>query len=165
METKAFPIRAQTEAQPPPSRITSISFRLDRTEPEQLGWDLNHPYVETFWLPTIGPTSTLLLRFVGRNVATETYKLFDPAEIAIRLGLSRGTGRHSPVAKTINRLAYFDLATIDSEPEDTDLQVTVCSNVPELPPPHQTRWPDYLRILHSRAVAHHHIDSVKAASR
>ena len=57
METKAFPIRAQTEAQPPPSRITSISFRLDRTEPEQLGWDLNHPYVETFWLPTIGPTS------------------------------------------------------------------------------------------------------------
>ena len=156
---------AATNDRRPAFHLTSISLRLNESETGALGWGLNHPYVETFWLPVIGPTSTLMLRFVGRHVTSENYKLFDPAEIAVCLGVSPGTGRHSPIAKTITRLTYFDLAVIDSSDGDTDFRVTFPSTVPEVPARKQNRWPEYLRILHSRAVARQHIDSGKEQSR
>ncbi len=155
----------QPEEQRPPFHITSISFRLDRSDTATLGWDLNHPYIETFWLPAIGPTSTLLLRFLGRHVTADNYNSFDPAEIATCLGISTSTGRNSPVTKTIKRLAYFDLAVIDSADDDTNIRVTVPATVPGVPPRKQTGWPEYLRILHSRAVARQHLESGKAPSR
>ncbi len=145
--------------------LTSISLRLNHTEADGLAWDLNHPYVETFWLPVIGPTSTLMLRFVGRHVPSEDYKLFDPAEIAVCLGVSAGTGRNSPFAKTIKRLTYFDLAAIDSADDDTDFRVTFPSTVPEVPWRKQKNWPEYLRIMHSRATARQHIDAGREPGR
>lgn len=149
----------------PAFHLTSISVRADRTETEELRWDLNHSYVEMFWLPVIGPTSTLFLRFVGRNVSLESFKLFDPSEIAVCLGVNGGTGRHSPISKTISRLAYFELVCVDSVVGDTDLRVTVPLKVPQVPPRRQIQWPEYLRILHSRAVARQHIDAGKDQTR
>lgn len=155
---------ASTERRPE-FHLTSISLRLDQTEQGVLAWNLNHPYIETFWLPVIGPTSTLMLRFVGRHVPSGDYKLFDPAEIAVCLGVSPGTGRNSPLTKTIKRLTYFELAAIDSADDDTDFRVTFPSTVPELPLRKQRNWPEYLRILHSRATARQHIDAGKEQSR
>ena len=141
--------------------ITSISFRLADIRSIG-GWELNHPYVETFWLPAIGPTSTLLLRYVGRNTRTSEYTTFDNTELAVCLGLgSGGTGRNGPVAKTIKRLTRFGLATIDSATDASDMFVTVLPKVPVVREGLRSKWPSHLHILHARATARQHLEVAK----
>lgn len=158
--TNPTPIDDVSHQPRPAFHLTSISFRLDNTVPTN-GWNLTHPYVETFWLPAIGPTAMLMLRFVGRHVTTAHYKVFDPAEVGICLGISASSGRNSPMAKTVKRLTYFDLAVIDSGDDDTNYRVTIPAAVPEVPARLHRKWPEHLRILHARAVARQHIDSAK----
>jgi hypothetical protein len=155
---------AACQMQPPAFHLTSISFRLTDTDPTGHGWSLTHPYVETFWLPVIGPTATLMLRFIGRHVTTSSYKVFDPAEVSFCLGVSARTGRHSAMPKTVKRLTYFNLAVIDSNDDDTDYRVTIPPSLPEVPAPLRHKWPEHLRILHTRAIARHHLDSAKERS-
>jgi hypothetical protein len=145
----------------PPFHITSISFRMADLRSIS-GWDLNHPYVETFWLPVIGPTSTLMLRYIGRQDRTLEYTTFDSSELATCLGLGGGsTGRNGSVARTVKRLTQFGLASIDSTNDTTDMLVTVVPQVPIVRESLRTRWPEDLRILHSRAIARQHLEVAK----
>ncbi len=139
-----------------PLQLDTLSIRLEELD-KASGWDLNHPYLETFWLPVIGPTSTLLLRYVGRHVRSSNYTVFDTSDVALCLGVGAGIGRHSPIVKTVQRLARFDLARVDSVEDDPNLRLTVDSHVPPVPPGFQRKWPEHLRVLHSRAVARQHI--------
>ena len=65
------------------------------------------------------------------------------------------------VAKTIKRLTQFGLASIDSASDTSDMLVTVVPRVPIVKESLRTRWPEDLRILHSRAVARQHLEIAK----
>ena len=159
--TRHSPQRPLGSNENTPFHITSISFRLADIRSIG-GWDLNHPYVETFWLPVIGPTSTLMLRYVGHNAQTSEYTKFDTTELATCLGLGGGgTGRNGPVAKTIKRLTRFGLTSIDSASDTSDMLVTVMPRVPTVKESLRSKWPEHLRILHSRAIARQHLEIAK----
>jgi hypothetical protein len=81
---------------------------------DTVGHDPRSLYVETFWLPTLGPTAVLLLR----HLATR----FDPpsagielavAETSQALGVGNRDGSSSPIVRSLARLEQFDLACAD----------------------------------------------------
>jgi hypothetical protein len=76
-----------------------------------LGHDPRSWYVETFWLPTLGPTSLLLLRHLADRFEEHPEGLALPvADTAAALGLGPRDGEQSPLVRTIDRLQQFDLA-------------------------------------------------------
>ncbi|MEZ5171917.1 MAG: hypothetical protein R3A49_14425 [Acidimicrobiia bacterium] len=106
-----------------------------------IGHDPRSHYVEKFWLPTLGPTSLLLLR----HLATR----FDqsPEGIEIRLastsqalGVGAREGASSPLVRSLTRLAQFDLACDDGRGT-----VAVRRNVPPVNRRHLKRLPADLR--------------------
>src|SRR5690348_6469542 len=81
---------------------------------DTLGFDPRSLYVETFWLPTLGPTSVLLLRHLAARLDREP-KGFELAltETSQALGLGAREGNSSPLVRTLARLVQFDLACDD----------------------------------------------------
>ena len=114
------------------------------------GFALDDPYLERCWLPILGPTSVLLLRrmpVLWKN---------DPAigvpvdELAFVLGLGHGTGRHSPVWRTVDRLARFNFAY-----RVKDNQVDVYTEVPPLNARHLASLPPSVRDAHDQLLTAH----------
>jgi hypothetical protein len=79
---------------------------------DTLGHDPRSLYVETFLLPTLGPTCVLLSRHLAQRFELEPGGFdVDVAETSVVLGLGPREGNQSPVMRTLLRLAQFDLAT------------------------------------------------------
>ncbi len=81
---------------------------------DTLGHDPRSLYVETFWLPTLGPSSPLLSRrlspsFDGHPEGVECLV----AETSQSLGLGFRKGRSSPLRRSLSRLIQFDMARPD----------------------------------------------------
>lgn len=74
------------------------------------GFALDHPYLEQCWAPIVGPTSVLLLRRMPMLWREGLSVEVDPAELAASLGLGTGTGRNSPLVRTLDRLERFGFA-------------------------------------------------------
>jgi hypothetical protein len=88
---------------------------------DTLGHDPRSWYAETFWLPTLGPTSLLLLRhladrFERVDAGTQRISLV-VTETAAALGLGTGTSEHAPLMRSMSRLVQFDLACRHTEHE------------------------------------------------
>lgn len=78
---------------------------------DALGHDPRSTYVETFWLGTLGPSTTWLLRRVAYGLeASPTGFDLDLSVCARELGLGDKGGRHSVFARSLGRLAQFDVA-------------------------------------------------------
>lgn len=78
---------------------------------DTLGHDPRSSYVERFWLPRLGPSTTFLLRHLANELdAAPAGVDLDLVEVATRLGLGHNRGRHSPFARSLTRLVQFDLA-------------------------------------------------------
>lgn len=78
---------------------------------DTLGHDPRSEYVERFWLPTLGPTTLLLLRRIATHFDTTDDDLtFDVAELSQSLGLGSREGTSSPLFRSLERLVQFDLA-------------------------------------------------------
>ena len=79
---------------------------------DSLGFDPRSVYVEAFWLPVLGPSTTWLLRrlVAGLDDAPEGYEL-PLSETARSLGLGDRGGRNSPFIRAIARTVQFELAT------------------------------------------------------
>jgi len=79
---------------------------------DRLGFDPRSPYVEQFWLPVLGPSSIWLLRRLGAglDVHPDGHEV-DLIELAAELGLGAGSGRHSPLIRTMDRCCRFTLAS------------------------------------------------------
>ncbi len=73
--------------------------------------ELRGDYVERFWLGVLGPATTLLLRRFARGFVErpDGFRV-DPADTAGALGMGRGTGRNSMIARTIDRACQFGTA-------------------------------------------------------
>ena len=111
---------------------------------DTLGHDPRSLYVERFWLPTLGPTSLLLLRRIAAGLDEHPDGLrLDVAELSQALGLGHREGASSPLVRSLDRLAQFDLAC--GAPDGT---YAVRRNVPPVNRRHVRRLPERLRDEH-----------------
>jgi hypothetical protein len=112
---------------------------------DTLGHDPRSSYVETFWLPTLGPTAVLLLRHLANKFEQHPEGLELPvADTSQALGLGQRDGNSSPIVRTLNRLSQFDLAC-----DDGHGTVAVRRNLPPVNPRHVRRLPAQLQSEHA----------------
>jgi hypothetical protein len=150
----------QTTLAAPPRRGVDVSFEVDAapeipptlhivpwTDPviDTLGHDPRSWYVEQFWLPIVGPTSTWLLRrIVGRFDAEPDGFDLDLDETARALGLGGREGRHSPFQRALNRCVSFKLARPHGP-----AALSVRRRIPPLTRQRLDRLPPALQKLHA----------------
>lgn len=85
------------------------------------GYDARSEYAEAFWLGVLGPSTTLLLRYLARTLeAHPEGTTIDLSECATALGLGGKGGHHSPFMRSIRRAIQFGLAR---QLSPTELQV------------------------------------------
>jgi hypothetical protein len=114
---------------------------------EQVGFDPRSHYVETFWLPVLGPSTTLLFRRLAHRLALEPEGFpFDPESTAVALGLGGVGGRHSPFRRAIERGVRFGFA------ERTIRALRVRTKVGRVPRQQLERLHPSLQELHRRFV-------------
>lgn len=108
------------------------------------GVDPRDPYVERFWLPVLGPSTVLLLRRFARGFE-EQPKGFrvGTADTALALGLGRGTGRSSPIMRTVDRAATFGMLR-----HGGDGRIEARTHMPLLAARHVQQLTPVLRRLH-----------------
>jgi hypothetical protein len=111
---------------------------------DTLGYDPRSRYVETFWLPTLGPTALLLLRHLAdrfdRHPGSVELTVSDTSHA---LGLGQRDGTSSPIVRTLTRLAQFDLAC-----DDGAGSVAVRRNLPPVNRRHLRRLPQAVQAAH-----------------
>ncbi len=112
------------------------------------GHDPRSPYVETFWLPVLGPSTVLLLRRLAGllDAAPDGFDL-DLDDTAAALGLGGRTGRHAPFQRTLERCLAFAVA------ERVGDTLAVRRHLPPLARRHLVRLPSSLQDCHELAVA------------
>ncbi len=130
------------------------------------GYDVRSLYVETFWLPVIGPSATCLARAVARmlDVGPQGVTVCMD-DLAASIGLAAGTGRHSVFRRTLRRCIAFGIAqpagfdpaasadfagtnASDSEPQGALLMVYFARYLPPIGPRMLAALPQRLRSLH-----------------
>jgi hypothetical protein len=106
--------------------------------------DCRSHYVETFWLPVLGPSATWLLRRVADRLETapEGFDL-DLDETARSLGLGASDRQHSPVRRSIERCLRYGMAR-----RTGGEAVAVRRHVPPLPDRQLIRLPTEVQELH-----------------
>ena len=79
---------------------------------ENFGHAPRSTYVETYWLPILGPSATWAMRRLTAwlDAAPEGYDL-PLSDFGRELGLGAGTGRNAAVVRTLARLVTFGMAT------------------------------------------------------
>jgi hypothetical protein len=129
---------------------------------DTLGHDPRAPYPERFWLPTLGPTALLLLRHIAYwfDRAPGGFSL-DLAETSRCLGLGERVGRNSPIARSLERIVQFDLATHEA----VGATLAVRRHVPPINRRHVRRLPPSLQHEHDDWVNAHLAEPPLAATR
>jgi hypothetical protein len=112
---------------------------------DTVGHDPRSLYVETFWLPTLGPTALLLLRHLATRFDERPGPVELPvAEASQALGLGDREGHSSPIVRSLARLETFDLACSDGQ-----TTVAVRRNLPPVQRRHLRRLPSNLQSMHA----------------
>lgn len=126
-------------------RIPVVALEL----PVSCGVEPPSSYVETYWLPMLGPSATWALRRIAAWLASAPPSgLWLPVEpLARSLGLGSAAGRNCPMRRTLARLVDFRMAVID---EDRDV-LAVRTVIPPLTDRQVARLPEHL-------VPHHDAD-------
>lgn len=101
-------------------RIAATGRLLVGWQPARSSDILGHParsiYVETFWLPLVGPSAVLALRRLTTWLEHEPDGItVSIAILSSCLGIGTGTGRRAPVVRTLARLVDFKIASHDGE--------------------------------------------------
>ncbi len=128
---------------------------------DTLGHDPRAPYPERFWLPTLGPTAFLLIRYMAHRFdgAPDGFTL-DLAETSRCLGLGERHGRNSPLARSLGRIIQFDLAA-----QHDGETLAVRRHVPPINRRHVRRLPPSAQEEHDAWVRAHLTDTPLAATR
>ena len=81
-----------------------------------IGFDVRDVYVETYWLPILGPSAVLAARrLTAWLTADPDGVVIDLVELGESLGVGAGTGRHTQINRTLSRLIDFRLARITDD--------------------------------------------------
>jgi hypothetical protein len=115
---------------------------------DNLGHDPRSAYVETFWLPVLGPSTTWLLRHLTTRLeeSPEGVEL-DVDETARSLGLGERLGPNAPFARTLKRCVDFGMAEWRGP-----LHLAVRRRLPPLARRHLRRLPESLQARHDAAA-------------
>jgi hypothetical protein len=107
------------------------------------GYPPRGEYVENFWLGTLGPTATWLLRRLdaGFDQQPEGYEI-DLADTARTLGLGFSPHPSNPFTKAITRCTIFGLAQFVGD------ALAVRRRIPPLPQRHLQRLPQAVQTAH-----------------
>lgn len=119
------------------------------------GFRLNHPYIEVCWITVLGPTGVMLLRRVSDLWTGELSPTIDIADLAHMVGVGTGTGRQSPIWRTITRLERFRLAR-SAGPG----QLEIFTELPPLDAPALGRCSTWTRDQHARILDAHLADLI-----
>lgn len=114
-----------------------------------LGHDPRSRYVELFWLSTLGPSTTWLMRRIAAELdaSPDGFEL-RTADTAAEMGLGGRGGRNSVFARSIDRACQFSLAR-----REGDHQIFARRKVPGLAARNVARLPERLRRLHAEWAA------------
>jgi hypothetical protein len=109
-----------------PNQVVTLT-PIPHPEPRiaQIGFDLSSPYVEQCWSPVIGPSATLLLRRLPVLWRDELPARLPAGELSLSLGLGAGTGPHSRLLHTLDRLGRFGLVGYDPVAATVDVYLQV----------------------------------------
>jgi hypothetical protein len=125
------------------SQPTLMVVALDDPSSDGFGHDVRSSYVETYWLPLLGPSALWAARRLGVWLEADPAGFEVPLESLSRsLGLGRGTGRQSPIVRTLARLAHFGMANADG------FTYAARRRFPSLTPRHINRLPECLVLGH-----------------
>jgi hypothetical protein len=114
------------------------------------GFDPRGAYVERFWLGVIGPSAVFLIRRFARGLEEHPAGFrIDLGDTARAIGLGGGTGRQSPVVRTIDRACMF--GTMRRVADD---QLEVRTHLPRLTRRQLERLPLAVRRSHDAWLAH-----------
>ncbi len=112
---------------------------------DTLGHDPRSTYVEQYWLSILGPSATLLLRRLARDLETspDGFQL-DPGQWALEMGVGAKGGKHGPFWRSIDRICRFGAARRNGR------SLAVRRRLPPLTRRQVDRLPDQLRVAHQR---------------
>lgn len=83
---------------------------------DHCGYDARHVYVETYWLPILGPSAVLAVRRIAEWLDSQPAGVsVGLVEFGASLGIGTGTGRHTQINRTLMRLVDFGMARISSD--------------------------------------------------
>jgi len=138
-------MRPETDALTQP-RLSSLRIEawLDPVV-DEVGYDPRSSYVETYWLPVLGPSTTWLLRRLAAHLDARPGGVdLDMEELARALGLGERSGPNAPFARTVKRCVDFQMAEWRGE------SLAVRRHLPPLALRHLRRLPDSLQKRHAR---------------
>ncbi len=133
-----------------PTTLTGLLHIRPWTDPliDRLGFDPRSRYVERFWLATLGPSTTWLLRHIAAGLDEHPEGFDLPLiETARSLGLG-GEGRNSPFMRALARCCQFEMA----RPLGDDV-LSVRRRLPPLNRRQLHRLPPGVQQEHDRWVA------------
>ncbi len=114
---------------------------------DEVGYDPRSSYVETFWLPVLGPSTTWLLRHLIIRLEESPGGIeMDVEDTARSLGLGERLGPNAPFARTLKRCVDFDMAEWRGPG-----RLAVRRLLPPLARRHLRRLPDSLQARHEAA--------------
>lgn len=102
------------------------------------------PYVETFWLPVIGPTTLLLLRRANSHLDARRTGEIPTELLAQSLGLGPSISRSSKLSDTLDRAERYGFAKLSFQGDE----LRVRTHAPPLPERYVKRLPAPLQSLH-----------------
>lgn len=118
---------------------------------DAMGFDARSDYVERFWLPVLGPCSTLLLRRLADALEQGPRPLtLDVDELAHELGVGIRSGPTAPLRRSLARLERFGLARLASGGHGI---LEVRRALPPLARAQVARLPEALRAAHEAHAA------------
>jgi len=136
------PVEAPT---PPPQPLGRLGV-LPWLDPERddTGHDPRSAYVETFWLPLLGPSTTLLLRRLADEFDAEPRGFeIDCAALSREIGLGPRLDRRGSFARTLERCDKFNMVQLSGE------LLYVRRLIPRLSDRQVARLGNRLRALHA----------------
>lgn len=110
---------------------------------DEVGHDPRSRYVERYWLPVLGPSTTWMMRRFATYLEDAPGGVeVDVEELARSLGIGERLGPNSPFARTLKRCVDFQMA------EWHLTRLAVRRKLPPLARRHLRRLPECLREAH-----------------
>lgn len=136
---------------PTPAVLTIHAVPHPEPHVGQVGFPLDHPYVEQCLSAVIGPSCTLLLRRLPLLWREHEPAVIDTSDLSRSLGLG-GNTRHknSRFWRSIERFTQYGLATL-SQPDVLEVYVTVRP----LGPLKVRQLPEWSQQVHHRLLGEH----------
>jgi hypothetical protein len=112
---------------------------------DEVGHDPRSSYVEIYWLPVLGPSTTWLLRRFAAHLDDMPRGVdLEIEQLARALGIGERVGPNAPFARTVKRCVDFEMA------QWRGAVLAVRRHLPPLAGRHLRRLPDSLQERHAR---------------